>query len=550
MSPPQERTAADAAPAAALPRRTRTLLVEPANAPQALLRRLLQERGHDATVARDAAAGLAAFVAEPFDLAFLPGDRADPHLETLWRSLRALPGGPWCHLVVLTAGNRPWDIETALHTGADDYLAPTEDERLLGLRLAIAERRVAEHRARRRMMDDLSESEARFRDLLETAPDAILRIGSEGRICLMNEQAERLTGYARAELLGQPIEVLVPEPLRAPHVEHRRRFFQQPVTRPMGSALRLVMRCKDGREMPVDICLGHHRSGGHPYAICAIRDVTERRRLEEELRLAKEAAERAYERIRRDLQAAARVQRALLPAAIPAVEHLTFAWEYLPCAELAGDGLNVFRLDEDHVGLYLLDVSGHGVAAALLSVSLARLLSPLTDQSTLLRVPQADGPGHRLVPPVEVACRLNRWLLADPTGEQYFTIVYGILDLRSLRFRYVCAGHPGPIRLPAAGAPEPHSVPSYPIGLFEGADFEEQEFALRPGDRVFLHSDGVTDAFSPEGQRYGPARLHDSIARHRSKSLQTAVAAILDEVRTWSADAPHDDVSILAFAVE
>src|SRR5262249_32969662 len=127
-----------------------------------------------------------------------------------------------------------------------------------------------------------------------------------------------------------------------------------------------------------------------------VRDATERRRVEAELRQARAAAERAYERLRRDLQAAAQVQRGLLPARPPGTERVRFAWESLPCAELGGDALNVFWLDEHAIGLYLLDVSGHGAAAALLAVSLARLLSPAADQSTLLGVPRKGGRGCRV----------------------------------------------------------------------------------------------------------------------------------------------------------
>jgi serine phosphatase RsbU (regulator of sigma subunit) len=79
--------------------------------------------------------------------------------------------------------------------------------------------------------------------------------------------------------------------------------------------------------------------------------------------------------------------------------------------------------------------------------------------------------------------------------------------------------------------------------------FEERVLPLGPGDRVFLHSDGLADAFSPDGRAYGAARLRDSVARHRHEPLKAAVAALLREVRAWSADAPHDDLSVLALAV-
>jgi sigma-B regulation protein RsbU (phosphoserine phosphatase) len=272
--------------------------------------------------------------------------------------------------------------------------------------------------------------------------------------------------------------------------------------------------------------------------------------MEEELRLAKEAAERAYERIRRDIQVAANLQRALLPANLPVVSGIRFAWEYRPCTELAGDGLNVFWLDDDHLGLYLLDVCGHGVAAALLSVTLARLLSPLLHQSTLLRVPEPDRKGYRLVPPAEVAVQLNRWMAANPPGDQYFTMIYGILDVHTHRLRYVSAGHPGPILVPAGGQPQHLNVPGFPIGMVIDADYQDRELELHPGDRLFLYSDGITEAGNTAGEPFGPSRLRQVIRDCPSDAVDGATKAILGEVLAWSSNRPDDDLSILAVAIQ
>jgi sigma-B regulation protein RsbU (phosphoserine phosphatase) len=277
---------------------------------------------------------------------------------------------------------------------------------------------------------------------------------------------------------------------------------------------------------------------------------TWRRRMEEELRHAKEAAERAYAHIRRDVQIAARLQRALLPAGLPEVEGIRFGWEYRPCAQLAGDGLNVFWLDDHHLGLYLLDVCGHGMAAALLSVTLARLLSPLLNQSTLLRVPDRDGKSHELVRPAEVAAQLNQWLIANPTGDQYFTMIYGILDVRTRQLRYLSAGHPGPMLVPAAGEPKRLQVPGFPIGMVPDADYRDSTLDLQPGDRLFLFSDGITEAVNSAGEPFGAERLRELLRKSRGTTLDAAGGQILDEVLAWSLNSPDDDLSILALAIE
>src|SRR5450755_1000969 len=101
----------------------------------------------------------------------------------------------------------------------------------------------------------ISDAERRLGELLESAPDAILELDDDGRIVLLNRMAEQLFGYTREELLGQTVETLVPEARRKAHKQHRLQYVSQPVTRPMGSGLKLEARRKDGSHFPVEISL-------------------------------------------------------------------------------------------------------------------------------------------------------------------------------------------------------------------------------------------------------------------------------------------------------
>src|SRR5689334_2633928 len=95
----------------------------------------------------------------------------------------------------------------------------------------------------------------RFRLLLDTAPDAIVVVGRDGKIALVNLQTEKIFGYPRAELLGQSLELLIPERFRGTHGGHVVRYFTHPGTRPMGSGLELFGRRSDGSEMPIEVSL-------------------------------------------------------------------------------------------------------------------------------------------------------------------------------------------------------------------------------------------------------------------------------------------------------
>ena len=258
--------------------------------------------------------------------------------------------------------------------------------------------------------------------------------------------------------------------------------------------------------------------------------------------------EEANSRMSRDLRAAARIQESLLPQSSPDVPGLAFSWAFRPCDELAGDGLSAIKLDDHRVALYVLDVSGHGVASSLMSVSVGRLLTPPSDASSIL-MKGGEGP-DRLEPlaPSEVAAKLNRMFPFEVTTEQYFTFVYGVLDASTGDFRYTLAGHPGPILLPAEEKPKILPGRGYPIGLADGPKpYNEWSVRLNPGDRVYLYSDGIPEAVSPEGVQFGNERLLDKIEAGRPEPLCGVVNDLVAEIETWSgATHVRDDLSVLA----
>lgn len=275
------------------------------------------------------------------------------------------------------------------------------------------------------------------------------------------------------------------------------------------------------------------------------------RRLQIKLEETNDRLSKANDRMSRDLKAAAKIQEMFLPRELPQAPGTDFAWIYRPCDELAGDGLNVIPLGDGKVGLYILDVSGHGVAAALLSVTLSRLLSPPSEPSSILIQDRDVGDRFDITPPAQVAAHLNRLFPFDPATGQFATLMYGILDSATGEFRYVSAGHPGPVHVDFGADPVILESAGFPIGLGDDAcTYDERSVRLGAGDRLYLYSDGVPEAMNSVSMQFGNVRLMQAIVQGRSKSLQESVATLFDEIAQWhGSERLQDDVSILAIEV-
>jgi sigma-B regulation protein RsbU (phosphoserine phosphatase) len=257
--------------------------------------------------------------------------------------------------------------------------------------------------------------------------------------------------------------------------------------------------------------------------------------------------EKAYRIMKKDLAAAARVQQSLIPTKSAVHPGVRFQWLFQPCSQVAGDIFNYFPMDERHLGFYLLDVSGHGIPAAMLSVMISKLLVPDSAQDNLLKRSQPEPPYYRLVPPDEVVRDLNRRFQSEGSFSRYFTMIYGIIDRVNGRVSLCQAGHPHPVVIRSSGTVEIIGQNGFPVGILPDLEYTRYEVQLYPHDRLMLYSDGITGCLNREKKEYGLDRLTRSWSDNRDNSLATGIQALEEELRQWNGpDAFADDMTLLA----
>jgi sigma-B regulation protein RsbU (phosphoserine phosphatase) len=257
----------------------------------------------------------------------------------------------------------------------------------------------------------------------------------------------------------------------------------------------------------------------------------------------------ANDRIHNGLRAAARVQRSLLPQRNVITPRVRTAWNYVPSEELAGDGRGIRLLDDRYLVAYIIDVSGHGVPAALLSVSAMHALDPNTGSASLLRDFSGSGTLGTVQRPSRVISELNRRFHAADQDGRYLTMILAVLDTLSGALHFTSAGHPFPLILRGAQlVPAPES-PSFPIAIMDDAIYEDTRLSLQPGDRVFLYSDGLLEQMSPaSNEQFGDQRLLAALQDPRAATPDDLVQSATQTLAAF-ANVPTftDDVSLLSF---
>jgi sigma-B regulation protein RsbU (phosphoserine phosphatase) len=243
----------------------------------------------------------------------------------------------------------------------------------------------------------------------------------------------------------------------------------------------------------------------------------------------------------KDLEMASEILTDLLPENSLYQSNLNICGFFKPASEIGGDFYNYFKLDDDHMGFYCLDVVGHGVPAALFAFMLARTIVPV--EGLLIK-------NKCIVKPREVVRSLNNKFLNKTSTPQYFTMTYGVINTRTGQGQLCQAGSPYPILISEDGNCNKLGDGGYPVGLIPGADYDDIEFELTPGSRLFLYSDGLVEVENMTQKQLGLDGLAQVFQLNTDQSLDSALTRSYDTIKKWSEKSDmDDDVSVLALEI-
>lgn len=226
-----------------------------------------------------------------------------------------------------------------------------------------------------------------------------------------------------------------------------------------------------------------------------------------------------------ELEEARAIQSVMLPAESLHTGRVMISHEFQPMAAVGGDFLDYFELTDSTFGLYLGDVSGKGLPAALYAALAVGTLRGVHKTGTA---------------PSDVLATLNRRLLVRGIPRRHAAVQYAIFDPRTREMRVSSAGMPGPLHLSANGC-RVLELPGMPPGLFPVANYESQTIQLEPGDSVLFCTDGLTDAFNTLDEQFGIARLHFLCTENRFAQPRGLLETVFAAVNNFSSGCEQQD---------
>lgn len=503
----------------------RVLIVEDSEFDARILVTVLRKGGYDPAVQRvETEEGLReALKTGQWDVVLadynLPSYSAPAALRLLQESGIDLP------FLIISGGIGEDTAVAAMKAGAHDYLMKGNLARLVPA-VERELREAATRAARRQAEQALRESEQRYRLLWETATDAVVLMDTDSIIHFANPAVETIFGYTPEEVVGQSLALLQPHHLRMAHEMGLKHYLQTGQKHVNWRATETTGRRKDGTEISIEVAFSDMEFQGERQFVGFIRDVTERKEAEAELRRNEE-----------QFRVAREIQQRLFPPGPPRLPGFDIAGASYPADAAGGDYFDYFAMLDDRQGIVVGDVTGHGVGPALLMAETRAYLR-------LLARNRGDVG--------EILTRANGVLAEDVGSERFVTVFLAALDPAARKLVYASAGHPAGYVLGAEG--QTRAVlkrTGVPLGIRPDTEYKPAApVALEPGDVVLFLTDGIEETLAPDNSFFGAERLLELVHSRRQLAAGEIVAALYRAVREFAQDEPQlDDFTVVVIKV-
>ncbi|GEM_PF-1023805 len=383
------------------------------------------------------------------------------------------------------------------------------------------------------LLNKLSAAKEYIDKVISSMADALLVTNADGIIKTVNEAVTELFEYEQDELLNSSINLLLGEEF----TNHQNLSGHNLILEHNFSDWEINCLTKTGKKIPVAFsCATIKTDVKEEGFVYVLRDITERKQ-------AQEALEYQNEMLQTELNEAARYVFSLLPS--PLKGDISIQQQFVPSLQLGGDAFDYYWLDEDHLVVYLLDVAGHGVKSALLSVSVLNLLRTQSLYNTDFSSPKT------------VLAELNRVFQMNEMGDDYFTMWYGVFNSKTRKLTYGCAGHPPAILLTNNGNNNGNKITvqqlasmSIPIGMIPNFEYEEATCEITDPSTLYIFSDGIYEIHQDNGKVWGLQAFVDYLTDFHNQSNLIPVEKILQQVQQLhNLKSLNDDVSLLQISL-